>query len=59
MFHLTKNRTTLVIAHRLSTIKNADHILVMKAGEVVENGTHAQLVKNSKVYEGLYRKQSF
>ena len=59
IFNLTKNRTTLVIAHRLSTIKNADHIVVMKAGEVVENGTHDQLLKNSKVYEGLYRKQSF
>ena len=59
MFNLTKNRTTIVIAHRLSTIKKANHIIVMKNGNIVESGTHDELLKNSKVYENLYKKQVY
>jgi len=57
IFNLTKNRTTLVIAHRLSTINKADKIIVMKEGEVLQSGTHGELIKTSKEYENLYRKQ--
>ena len=59
IFNLTKNRTTIVIAHRLSTIKKADHIIVMEKGNIVERGTHDELLKNSKVYENLYKKQVY
>jgi len=51
--NLMKNRTSLVIAHRLSTIQNADNILVIDKGSIVESGTHATLVENK---EGLYYK---
>lgn len=50
---LMKNRTTLVVAHRLSTIQNADKILVINEGQIVESGTHEELVAKS---EGYYRK---
>lgn len=50
---LMKNRTTLVIAHRLSTINNADRILVVNKGEIVESGTHTDLLKNEN---GYYKK---
>jgi len=57
IFNLTKNRTTLVIAHRLSTINKANKIIVMKEGEVLQSGAHNELLKTSKEYENLYRKQ--
>jgi subfamily B ATP-binding cassette protein MsbA len=50
---LMQNRTSIVIAHRLSTIKHADLILVIDEGEIVERGTHKELIKNPK---GLYKK---
>ena len=50
---LQKGRTTLVIAHRLSTIENADNILVLEKGKIVEQGTHAQLIRKKT---GLYKK---
>ncbi len=52
-----KHRTTLVIAHRLSTIENADQVVVLDQGRVVESGTHAQLLTHGKVYAGLYNTQ--
>jgi len=54
---LSAGRTTLVIAHRIATIRNADKIIVMDAGRVIEQGTHAQLIKSSNVYRGLYELQ--
>jgi len=54
---LMKNRTSIVIAHRLSTIENADRIFVMEHGEIVESGTHAQLLKAGGHYAKLYQKQ--
>ena len=57
IFNLTKNKTTLVIAHRLSTINKADKIILMKDGNILKYGTHSELLKNSKEYESLYKKQ--
>ncbi len=54
---LTQNRTSFVIAHRLSTIKNADLILVMKDGDVVETGNHADLLAQNGFYANLYNSQ--
>lgn len=54
---LAKHRTTLVIAHRLSTIEHADKILVIKAGQVVECGSHESLLSQGGVYTQLYRNQ--
>jgi subfamily B ATP-binding cassette protein MsbA len=51
-----KNRTTIVIAHRLSTIENADLIVVMEAGEIIEQGTHAELMKRHSRYAELHNK---
>ena len=57
MDELTKGRTSFVIAHRLSTIRNADIILVMKEGNIVEQGTHDQLVTAGGFYQSLYDSQ--
>jgi len=54
---LMEGRTTLVIAHRLSTVENADRIIVLKEGAVVEQGTHQELLAKDGVYSGLYRMQ--
>lgn len=51
-------RTTLVIAHRLSTIADADQILVLRRGRIVEQGTHAQLLENQGEYAALWRRQT-
>jgi subfamily B ATP-binding cassette protein MsbA len=57
MRELMRNRTTLVIAHRLSTIENANRILVLTQGKVVETGTHAELLARNGAYARLYRLQ--
>jgi subfamily B ATP-binding cassette protein MsbA len=54
---LMQNRTSIVIAHRLSTIENADRIMVMEQGEIVESGTHDGLIKQGGHYAKLYQKQ--
>ena len=55
--NLTKGRTTLVIAHRLSTLHQADRILVVKNGEIVEEGSHADLIGHGGIYSDLYEAQ--
>ena len=57
--NMMKNRTSVVIAHRLSTIQNADHIIVMKQGKMVEQGKHQELLDKKGVYYSLVMMQSF
>ena len=57
MERVTKGRTTLMIAHRLSTVRNADLILVVKNGKIVEQGTHAELLTKKGYYHELYTRQ--
>ena len=52
---LLRDRTTIIIAHRLSTIRNVDRILVLKQGEVVESGSHEQLIDRQGLYASLYQ----
>ena len=59
LIKLMKSRTSLVIAHRLSTIKNADKIIVLDKGKIVETGTHEQLIKEEGHYKKLSNLQSF
>ena len=54
---LMENRTTLVIAHRLSTIENADRIIVLSKGRIIEEGTHEELINNNAEYASLHRLQ--
>jgi len=56
---MMQNRTSIVIAHRLSTIQNADTIVVMSKGKIVEQGTHEELMKSAKSYKKLVEMQSF
>ncbi|MDY6800108.1 MAG: ABC transporter ATP-binding protein [Bacteroidota bacterium] len=57
--NLMKDRTTIAIAHRLSTIKNADRIVVIKSGEIVEQGKHEELISQNGVYAQLFRLETF
>jgi ATP-binding cassette subfamily B multidrug efflux pump len=57
MARLMKGRTAFVIAHRLSTIRNADEILVMNKGAIVEQGSHDELMANRGFYYDLYNSQ--
>jgi len=57
MDELMRGRTSFVIAHRLSTIKNADLILVMKEGDIIESGTHDELLAAGGFYADLYNSQ--
>ena len=54
---LMTGRTSFIVAHRLSTIKNADQILVMKAGNIIERGTHEELLAQGGFYKQLYESQ--
>ena len=57
MVALMKNRTSLIIAHRLSTIRDADCIIVMKDGTIMESGNHDELLAKKGVYYNLYQNQ--
>ena len=54
---LTENRTSFIIAHRLSTIRNANYILVMQDGDIVEQGNHDELMAKGGAYAELYNSQ--
>ena len=55
--HLLKGRTSFIIAHRLNTVKNADQIIVIESGQIIEKGSHEQLLKQEGFYHGLYTSQ--
>ena len=57
MDKLSEKRTSFVIAHRLSTIRNADMILVLKDGDIIEQGTHEELLEKGGFYAELYQSQ--
>jgi ATP-binding cassette subfamily B multidrug efflux pump len=57
MTRLRQNRTSFVIAHRLSTIRDADTIVVMDHGHIVEQGSHEQLLNTNGLYRSLYESQ--
>lgn len=57
MQHLMEGKTTFVIAHRLSTIRNADQILALKDGQIIERGTHDELLEKDGFYANLYNSQ--
>ena len=57
MDNLMKGRTSFIIAHRLSTIRNADIILVMRDGDIVEQGSHEELLEKNGFYAQLYNSQ--
>ena len=57
--NLMKNRTSIVIAHRLSTIQNADEIVVLQKGEIIERGKHNELINNKGLYSHLCELQNF
>ena len=54
---ITKNRTTLIVSHRISSVKNADHIIVLELGKIIQQGTHNQLIGKDGYYKALYEKQ--
>lgn len=54
---LMKDRTSIIISHRISTIKDADHIIVLEKGQIIEEGTHDQLLASNGLYNYLYQKQ--
>jgi len=54
---ISKDKTTIIVSHRISTIKNADKIIIMDEGEIVEQGNHESLIKNGSYYQELYEKQ--
>ncbi len=54
---VTKNKTTLIVSHRISTVKNADKIIVLKKGEIIQQGTHNELINQEGYYKKLYTKQ--
>ncbi len=54
---ITKNRTTLIVSHRISSVKNADHIIVLELGKIIQQGTHNQLISKDGYYKALYEKQ--
>ncbi|GAK89558.1 ABC transporter [Nonlabens ulvanivorans] len=54
---MTKNTTTIIVSHRVSSAKNADQIIVLDEGRVVENGNHDSLINNNGYYAELYTNQ--
>jgi ATP-binding cassette subfamily B protein len=60
LYHLnmnTNDSSTILIAHRLSTLQNADHIIVLDEGKIIQSGNHEQLVTKNGLYKDLYEKQ--
>ena len=54
---ISKNSTTIIVSHRISSVKNADHIIVLENGVIIQEGSHNQLVSKNGYYKTLYQKQ--
>jgi ATP-binding cassette, subfamily B, multidrug efflux pump len=54
---ISKSKTTVIVSHRVSSVKNADRILVLEQGKIVQQGTHTELVNQKGYYQALYNKQ--
>ena len=54
---LTKNKTTVIVSHRISSAKNADHIILLDKGQIIQQGSHKKLIKINGYYKELYQKQ--
>ena len=54
---ITKDRTTLIVSHRISSVKNADAIMVIDKGQIIQQGTHNELINKEGYYKALYKKQ--
>ena len=54
---ITKDRTTLIVSHRISSVKNADTIMVIDKGQIIQQGTHNELISKEGYYKALYKKQ--
>lgn len=57
LFRISKNKTTIIVSHRISSVKNADKIIILEAGEIVQRGTHQELLSTEGYYKELYLKQ--
>ena len=57
LFKISKNKTTIIVSHRISSVKNADKIIILEGGEIVQRGTHQQLLAQKGYYKELYLKQ--
>ena len=57
LFEICKNKTTLIVSHRVSSAKNADKIIILEEGEIIQQGTHFQLLNQEGYYKELYLKQ--
>ena len=54
---LTKNKTTVIVSHRISSAKNADHIIILDDGKIIQQGNHEKLIKIEGYYKELFKKQ--
>ena len=57
LLDFTKDKTTIIVSHRVSSVKNADKIIILEDGEIIEQGSHNQLVNQDGYYKELYYKQ--
>jgi len=57
LYHISKNKTTIIVSHRISSIKNADTIIVLEKGEIIQEGSHSELVNINGYYKELYEQQ--
>lgn len=57
LFQISKNKTTIIVSHRVSSVKNADRIIILEEGKIVQEGSHSKLMKEPGYYQELYKKQ--
>ena len=57
LFEVSKNKTTIIVSHRVSSAKNADVIIILDAGQIIQQGSHKELLSQTGYYKELYEKQ--